>query len=322
MGYGTTPLPHGKEVLVSGVAGRDSPRMKLFHSSVLRAAFTIALAVIVSGASAEVAVKSGDKIAFLGDSITEAGWRSTLGYVRLVIAGLEANGVKAEPVPAGISGHKSDQMLARLEKDVLSKKPQWMTLSCGVNDVWHGKRGVPLDEAAATTPGAYDENVASRGTYKNNITAIIEKAMAAGVKPVILTATVIQEKLDNQENARLAPYNDFLRSLAKEKHLPLADLNELFQERIKKENKPGTKVLTGDGVHMNSEGDKLMAIGVLQAFGLDAAQIEKAKTAWAPLEAQVAEERKAAEARAAGAKAKAEAAGKAAGKQPAPTESK
>ena len=191
---------------------------------------------------------------------------------------------------------------------MLSKKPQWMTLSCGVNDVWHGKRGVPLDDAAAAKPGEYDGNVSERGTYKKNITAIIEKASAAGAKPVILTATVIQEALDNAENARLAPYNDFLRSLAKEKHLPLADLNELFQERIKKEAKPGTKTVTSDGVHMNGEGNKLMAIGVLQAFGLNAAELEKAKASWAPLEAAAAEAaKKQAEARVAADKAKADA---------------
>ena len=161
-------------------------------------------------ASAEIAVKSGDKIAFLGDSITQGGWSNPAGYVKLVIAGLEANGVKAEPVPAGISGHKSDQMLARLDKDVLSKKPQWMTLSCGVNDVWHGPRGVPLDDAMAKA-GTYDDNVVTRGTYKKNITAIIDQATAAGVKPVILTATVIQENLASKENGLLATYNDFLR---------------------------------------------------------------------------------------------------------------
>jgi len=257
----------------------------------LRSVFTAAALVVFGSlprASAEIAVKNGDKIAFLGDSITAGGWSNPAGYIRLVIAGLEANGIHAEPVPAGIGGHKSDQMLARLDKDVLSKKPQWMTLSCGVNDVWHGKKGVPLDDAAAAKPGEFDEKVAERGTYRKNITAIIEKTTAAGVRPVILTATVIHETLDNAENARLAPYNDFLRSLAKEKHLPLADLNALFQERIKKENKPGTKVLTADGVHMNGEGNKLMAIGILQAFGLDAAQIETAKVSWTPLEAAAA----------------------------------
>jgi lysophospholipase L1-like esterase len=247
---------------------------------------------------AEIKVKSGEKVAFLGDSITQGGWSNPAGYVRLVMAGLEANGVHAEAVPAGISGHKSDQMLARLDKDVLSKKPQWMTLSCGVNDVWHGKKGVPLDDAAAKS-GAYDEKVAERGTYKKNITAILDKAEAAGVKPVVLTATVIQEKLDNKENAQLAPFNDFLRQLAKEKHAPLADLNALFQERIKAENKPSQKILTGDGVHMNAEGNKLMAIGVLQALGADKAELEKAQAAWSPLVAQAEEvAKKAAEARA------------------------
>jgi len=264
--------------------------------------FTAATALLLFGiapsASAEITVKSGEKIAFLGDSITAGGWGNPAGYVRLVIAGLEANGVHAEPVPAGISGHKSDQMLARLEKDVLSKKPQWMTLSCGVNDVWHGPRGVPLDDEMAKT-GTYDDKVATRGTYKKNITAIIDNAIAAGVKPVMLTATVIQEKLDNKENGLLAPYNDFLRQLAKEKHVPMADLNGLFQERLKAENKPDVKVLTGDGVHMNGEGNKLMAIGVLQAFGLNAAELAKAKTAWPALETQAAEAaKKAAEAKA------------------------
>ena len=249
-------------------------------------------------ASAEIAVKSGEKIAFLGDSITQGGWGNPAGYVRLVIAGLEANGIKAEPVPAGISGHKSDQMLARLDKDVLSKKPQWMTLSCGVNDVWHGPRGVPLDDAMAKS-GTYDDKVASRGTYKKNITAIIDQATAAGVKPVMLTATVIHENLASKENGLLAPYNDFLRELAKEKKLPMADLFAMFAERLTAENKPKEKVLTSDGVHMNTEGNKLMAIGVLKAVGLNDAELDKAKAAWAPLETAAAEQaRTQAEARA------------------------
>lgn len=213
-------------------------------------------------ASADIAPKDGEKIAFLGDSITEGGWGDPRGYVRLVMAGLAANGVNAEAVPAGISGHKSTNMLGRLERDVLSKKPQWMTLSCGVNDVWHGKNGVPLDQ------------------YKENIRKIIDQCGAAGVKVVVLTATVIYEKLDSPENVRLAEYNDFLRELAKEKNLPLADLNGMFQERIKAENKPDQKVLTSDGVHMNAAGNRVMALGVLKAFGLDEAQLKKATERW------------------------------------------
>jgi lysophospholipase L1-like esterase len=189
--------------------------------------------------------------------------------------------VKAEPIPAGISGHKSNQMLARLQKDVLDKKPQWMTLSCGVNDVWHGKGGIPLDdEMAKTEPYVSQPDIAARGTYKKNIAEIIDKAQAAGAKPVILTATVIQEKLDNDLNAKVAPYNDFLRGLAKEKKVALADLNQMFQDEIKKANKPDQKVLTSDGVHMNPAGNRLMATGVLKALGLNDAELDKAKVAW------------------------------------------
>lgn len=244
------------------------------------AAVAFAAMSIAQTASAEIAVKTGDKIAFLGDSITQGGWRNPTGYVKLVMSGLEANGVKAEAVPAGIGGHKSNDMLGRLERDVISKQPQWMTLSCGVNDVWHGKKGVALDEAALVG-GFYGPDAAGRGTYKKNIADIVEKASAAGIKVVLLTATVIKEKLDNEENTKLTTYNDYLRAFAKEKKLPMADLYALFQERIKAENKPGQNVLTSDGVHMAKEGDRLMATGVLQAFGLDAAQIKTAQDAWA-----------------------------------------
>ena len=279
----------------------------------------VCAAVFIQTASAEIAVKSGEKIAFLGDSITAGGWGSPVGYVRLVIAGLAANGVQAEPVPAGIGGHKSNDMLARLERDVISKSPQWMTLSCGVNDVWHGKGGVPLDDAAAAVEGAYDGKVAERGTYKKNMAEIVDKAQAAKIQVVLLTATVIQENLDGAENGKLAPFNEYLRALAKEKKLRLADLNALFQERIKAENKPGQKVLTGDGVHMNPEGDKLMAAGVLTALGLDAAQMKKAQDAWVVLAAQAKAdaEAKAKAKAAAKEKADAEAKAKAAAEAPA-----
>lgn len=278
------------------------------------------LCALAPAAPAEVIVKPDDKVAFLGDSITAQGWGNAAGYVKLVVAGLEANGIKVTPVPAGISVHKSNDMLARLDKDVLSKKPQWMTLSCGVNDVWHGSKGVPLNDAQAAGQEYVKRNPmeADKGTYEKNISKIVEKAQLAGVQVVILTATVIKEDLGNEENKKLAPYNEFLRKFAKEKHLPLADLNAMFQERIKEANQPGKNVFTVDGVHMNIEGNKIMARGVLKAFGLDAAQLKKAEVAWVPMEMQSAEEsKKAAEAKAKAAAEKA-AAAKAATPAPAP----
>ncbi len=211
---------------------------------------------------AGIGVNEGEKIAFLGDSITQAGARPN-GYLRLVIRGLKSAGVKTSAIPAGISGHKSNQMLARLGRDVLNKKPDWMTLSCGVNDVWHGKRGVSLDD------------------YKVNITKIVDQCQSAGVKVMILTSTMIGEDQGNANNKKLATYNDFLKELAREKKCLLADLNADMQAAIAaSEDKKGGKLLTSDGVHMNPDGNKMMATGVLKSFGLSAEQLKKARADW------------------------------------------
>ena len=138
-----------------------------------------------------------------------------------------------------------------------------MTLSCGVNDVWLAK-GVPLER------------------YKVNITKIVEQVQAANIKLMILTATMKGEDQSNANNQRMVGYNEFLRTLAREKKCLLADLNAEMQAAIAKAGAdPKVKVLTRDGVHMNPAGNEMMAAGVLKGFGLDEAQIEKARKVWA-----------------------------------------
>jgi len=224
--------------------------------------FSLLFSAAASLLHAEIPVKNGDKIAFLGDSITQQGNGGPGGYVQLVGSGFAANGVKIEIIGAGISGHKSDQMLERLDRDVLGKKPDWMTLSCGVNDVWHGAKGVPLED------------------YKKNITAIVERAQAAGVKVMIITSTMIREDQATPENQKLLAYNDFLRALAKEKKCLMADLNADMQAAVAEAGKKrGAKgnVLTTDGVHMAYPGNEMMAAGVLKGFGADDREQVKAK---------------------------------------------
>ena len=152
----------------------------LVAAAILCGCLTHNLSAQTAGSS--LAVKNGDKIAFLGDSITANGAKKG-GYVTLVMDALKKEGLDVSHIPAGKSGNKSNDMLARLDAAVISKNPQWMLLSCGVNDVWHFKlrlgertfEGVPLED------------------YKQNITAIIDKAQAAGIKVMILTATMIGE---------------------------------------------------------------------------------------------------------------------------------
>ena len=210
-----------------------------------------AVMVAASAAFGELIVRDGDTLAFLGDSITAGGQSKPDGYVNLVLRSLALDGVYVKPIKAGIGGHKSDNMLARLDRDVLSKGANVMTLSCGVNDVWHqdNNRGVLLED------------------YKKNITAIFDKCDAAKCKVVVLTATMFErpgmEK--HKHNVMLAPYNDWLRAEAKRRGYPIADLNaDMWKAHA--EN-PSVR-LTRDGVHMLPAGDRLMARGVLRALGM------------------------------------------------------
>jgi len=214
----------------------------------------VALVAAVAAASAAfggLVVGNGDTLAFLGDSITQGGQSRQDGYVNLVLRSLALEGVYVKPVKAGVSGNKSDDMLARLDRDVLSKRPRAMTLSCGVNDVWHKDKGkgVPLEE------------------YKRNVSAIFDKCAASNCQVVVLTATMFEkpgmEKF--RHNVDLAAYNEWLRAEAKRRGLPVADLNaDMWKAHA---DDPSAR-LTRDGVHMLPAGDRLMARGVLRALGM------------------------------------------------------
>lgn len=211
----------------------------------------------------ELKIKNGESLAFLGDSITQQGWTNPYGYLHLVGTALKSKGVEIKIIPAGISAHKSTDMNARMERDVVKKKPVWMTLSCGVNDVWHGAHGVSLDR------------------YKKEITSILDKADKAGIKVIVLTATMIKEDAQNELNKKLIPYNEFLRQIARERKYLLADLNADMQKIVAESKAKNPKYrgnfLTSDGVHMAGAGNEMMARGILKQFGMTDAELDKVK---------------------------------------------
>jgi lysophospholipase L1-like esterase len=233
---------------------------------------------------ADLLVKSEEKIAFLGDSITQGGNRKN-GYITFVMDALNREGLKLTHIPAGISGHKSTNMLARLERDVLSKEPDWMLLSCGVNDVWH----------FTLTLGNRKFEGVELADYQKNIRAIVEETLAKGIKVMVLTSTMIGEDPEKETNKKLEAYNDFLRELAKEKKLPLADLDREMRAALAKipDEKGKARMygephydrmiknkLTTDGCHMNTLGNIMMAKGILKTFGLSGEKIAAAEKDW------------------------------------------
>ncbi len=216
---------------------------------------------------ANIVMQNGQNVVFLGDSITAFGWAKPAGYVRLVVAGLASSGVAINPIPEGVGGNTSNDMIARLDADVLSKKPDWVLVSCGVNDAF-AVRKVSVEQ------------------YESNMTSIVDQCQAAHINVVLLTPTPVAEDWTSDLNVRLGVFHDFLRQLAAQKGCVFCDVNAAMIDAIK--NKPkAAYTFTVDNVHMDPAGDFVMASAILRSLGLTGDQIIKAQNQWMDISAGV-----------------------------------
>ncbi len=235
----------------------------------MKALSLFALSALLCSSVFAANIKSGESVIFQGDSITQEGWYNKSGYIRLCMAAFETNDINVKVEHSAGPGHRSDTMRARVQKGVFDKKPTYMTLSCGVNDVWHHKNPVPLAD------------------YKTNITDIITRAQDAGIKVILFTATMIGEDVEGKFNVASIPYNEFLREIAKEKGCVLVDLNAEMRKQVaalRAETGKTNNHLTLDGVHMIYPGDCMMARMILRdGFGFTPAELEKAEAVFKAL---------------------------------------
>jgi sialate O-acetylesterase len=227
--------------------------------------FILLAALLVSATASLHAedLKKGDRIVFLGDSITQAGARGN-GYIRQIEKAINA----AHPdygvaiIGAGISGHKVPDCQKRLQRDVIDKKPTIVFIYIGINDVWHWNR--------------------NRGTKKEDFDAglrdMIAKINAAGARVIMCTPTVIGEKTDgsNKFDKMLDEYSDISRKVAKDTDSQMLDLRKGFMDHIKASN-PDNKdrgILTGDSVHLNGAGNAKVAELMLGALGVTVPKLQ------------------------------------------------
>lgn len=200
----------------------------------------------------------------LGDSITQIG-EGPGGYVWLTRHYLQNlyPDRHIEVINAGISGNRSNDMLARYQTDVLDHKPDLVTISVGVNDVWHGfydnhpkgdgPRGIPLED------------------YRRNVEAMVDQAQKIGAKVVILSATPIYETQDGPENRKIAAYNAGLAAIARSHGSVFVDFQRPFWDIIRayrRDTGGHDNFLTVDGVHMNASGNEVMAHMLLAGLGI------------------------------------------------------
>ena len=222
-----------------------------------------ALPCIASGnPDSQLVIKNGDSIAFMGDSLTQLGYvHKPNGYIHLVMEGLKIAGVDAIAIPAGIGGNTTEHMLARLDRDVISKKPTWMTLNSGIND----SPRLNLEQFSA------------------NLSKIVDRASAAGIKVILITTTIgAGESLVSPETLKRQTFAEAFKMLGKERNLIVVDMNTVMARELavrKQDGVQGLK-LTYDGTHLNGLGNQIMAAEILRAMGVSESDISELRKRW------------------------------------------
>jgi lysophospholipase L1-like esterase len=207
-------------------------------------------------ADRQVTLKKGDRIIFFGDSLTALAGQEkpekivTKGYVRIVREKLQEShkGKDIEVDWVATGGHTVPQLLERLDRDVLSKKPTIVVIQIGCND-------------ARRLPAA---------TFKAGLEELIDRLHKAKVQVVQCSLTSVGEKHDgtNKDDPKLEEFAQIAREVARAKDVPLNDLRKAFVDHWKKnnlDNKPNG-LLTYDGNHFNDAGHQFVAEQMLKKF--------------------------------------------------------
>ena len=247
--------------------------MYLINQKVWGALIVLSLAGGTGALGQNLLLRDWQQVIMLGDSLTEG--EDPDGYVnttRLILAQVYPE-MTVFTANAGKGGNTSAELEDRLQRDVLQFKPDWVTISIGVNDI---------NQRFGDHPAGDGTNRVRLPTFKAKVSGLVEKIQANGGKVLLCSGTVIKEDLSSPENQQMELYSAALREVAAEKQCPLADTRQAFRDALAPLQKPGMAVsgaLTADGVHLLPRGSWLMAKTLVAAWGVPPERIDRARPA-------------------------------------------
>jgi acyl-CoA thioesterase I len=164
-------------------------------------------------------------------------------YPHLLHVGLKERFTNAviNVIVTAIGGETSDNGAKRFEADVLTHKPDLVTIDYALND-----RGIGLERA------------------RKAWVAMIEAAQTRGVKVILLTPTPDKRANLDDPNDPLNQHAEQIRSLAREYHTGLVDSLAAFKEYLKAGGK--LEDVMSQVNHPNRKGHELVAKGLLEWF--------------------------------------------------------
>ena len=170
-----------------------------------------------------------NRVVFMGNSITE-GWQPSF---RGMFPGKPY-------INRGISGQTTPQMLVRFRPDVVALKPKVVVILAGTNDI-----------AGNTGPSTLE-------MIENNLASMAEIAKANGIRVVmasVLPAYDYKWKPGLEPAPKIISLNAWMKDYAQKNGAVYLDYHSAMRDE-----KNGMRAeLSGDGVHPNEAGYRLMA---------------------------------------------------------------
>lgn len=200
-----------------------------------------------------------------GDSITDAGrnresdaYRGS-GYPTLIAAELMYDYPgQFKVINRGISGNRVVDLYARIKKDFLNLKPDYLSILIGVNDVWH--------DYGAEPNGVPDERF--RKVYDlliEELKAELPELKIYILEPFVLRASATEEHWEEfDRETRLRAKS--AKWVAEKHGLPFVSLQDKFDAACEKCE---PSYWLGDGVHPTAAGHELIARALMEAVKKD-----------------------------------------------------
>lgn len=204
--------------------------------------------------------QSGEKVLFIGDSITDCGRRGDHaplghGYVRKITELITAKYPERDIayVNKGIGGDIVEGLENRWDTDVIDEKPDWLSVKIGINNASR-----QLGEGISNEVYLPDWEAC----YRRILTRVKNEL---DIPLFLFEIFYIEEDVENPRPLAVDAYNASIHKLADEFDARLIQTNDAFDNAVAA--RPGALWTTQDGVHPNAEGHTLMALEFLKQAG-------------------------------------------------------
>ncbi len=211
--------------------------------------------------------KNGDRVCFVGNSITHNGEFHHNIFQYFVTRYPKQ---KINFFNAGIKGDVTGGIIHRIDKDILIHKPTHAVIMIGMNDV---QRNLYSNNVIYNADTLQRRKVALE-LYSKNLDSIVRIFTSKGVKVILQKPTPYDEtsliKASNGLGINNALYecSKIIQKLADQYKLPVVDYWSFLTNistQIQKNN-PSATLTVNDRVHPNSTGHMLMAYQFIKSF--------------------------------------------------------